>query len=244
MSVLVEEHLRTALSGYRRIEARAAALDAADRQRGTRLTGWTAADLLEHVTWAAAMQASAVLSATGTPDGGGPAGQDLAGAVDLLERASRAQLSPQASLALPDGTVPGAFAAALFAFEACVHHADLVHAVDGRDPDFTPDELAACSVVLGPMLHLLATRAAPAGPPGHPGDDLVIDLLGLADTRLTRRDGRWHVGVPGVAAPDTTVRGTPDQVVLFACGRLDTSHLQVSGDASHAYRFKTWFPGP
>ncbi|MDQ6522119.1 maleylpyruvate isomerase family mycothiol-dependent enzyme [Nocardioides sp. LHD-245] len=233
MTPAVEGALRTASTAYRRF---------ADRCRGveptlpTRLSGWTVADLVEHVAWGAAMEAAALRTAAGLP-ASAPERPDLARAIAAFERAADLEVAPTAPVALPAGTVPLAYAAPLFAFEAALHAADLEHALSRRDRPLGAPELEACSVVVGPMLDLLAATV--------PEEDAVIDLVGLGDgIRLSATGGSWHRGEPDGRAATTTVAGTAHEVIMFVAGRIDATRLDVRGRAEHARRFKTYFPGP
>ncbi|WGX98421.1 maleylpyruvate isomerase family mycothiol-dependent enzyme [Nocardioides sp. L-11A] len=236
MTPAVEDSLRTASTAYRRF---------ADHCRGaestlpTRLSGWTVAELVEHVAWGAAMEAAALRAAAGLP-APDPERPDLAGAIAAFAQAATLEIDPTTAVALPAGIVPLAYAAPLFAFEAALHAADLEHALTRRDRPLDGAELAACSLVVGPMLDLLATRV--------PAEDVVIDLVGLGDgIRLSATGGTgggWHRGEPDGRAATTTVVGTAHEVVMFVAGRIDPTRLDVRGSAEHARRFKSYFPGP
>ncbi|MDT0200722.1 maleylpyruvate isomerase family mycothiol-dependent enzyme [Nocardioides sp. AE5] len=229
-------HLTTAITAYRRFAAHASS---ADPTVDTRLAGWRVDDLVEHVTWGAAMEADALGAALGEAPGPAPA-PDLPGAVaafaDVAARVAGANLDPESPVALPAGTVPMAYAAPLFAFEAALHASDLAHAL-GEDDTLGAAELAACAVVVGPMLDLLAT--------GSPAEPTVIDLIGLGDPiRLSATGRAWRRSTPDSNPATTTIRGTAHQITLFACGRIGADDLHVDGDPGPARRFKEFFPGP
>lgn len=225
--------MRTAIAAYQRFSARC---PEADRDRPTWLDGWTAGDLIDHVTWGAAMQAAAVRSAAGLP-ATDPVGPTVEEAIAAFEQAAEIRVDPGIPVTLPGGTVPMAYAAALFAFEAALHAADLEHALTDHVSPFTDEELTACEVVIGPMLDLIASTT--------PTDDVVIDLIGLGDgIRLSEATGVWRRGVPDERPATTTLTGSSRDLVLFVCGRTDASALRVEGDAEHSHRFKAYFPGP
>lgn len=230
---MVQAAMATARAAYRRFADRAADADPARR---TRLRGWTVGDLVDHVVWAAGMEAAALRAAAGG-EPPGPAPDTLDDAVTAFERASRQPIDPAAVVVLPAGSAPAAYAAQLFAFEAAMHAADLDHALDGEAPALTDDELLACEIVVGPLLDLLATVV--------PEDDVVIDLVGLGDgIRLSAAGGAWSRGLPDHRPATTTVSGSPHDLVLFVSGRQDATALRVQGAGEHARRFKTYFPGP
>ncbi len=231
--------MAAASAAYRRLAERART---ADPDLPTRLTGWSVGDLVDHVAWGAAMEAAAVRAVAGLP-AADPVSPSLVEAVTAFEQAAGLQVDPAAAVVLPAGTVPFAYAAPLFAFEAAVHSADLDHALTGEDPPLSADELSACAVVIGPMLDLLASTA--------PVGEVVIDLVGLGDgIRLSTNGtedgaaGAWQQSVPDGRRAATTLTGSAQDVVLFASGRIGANRLQVRGEAEHAERFKAYFPGP
>jgi len=222
--------MRTAAAAYRRFAQRATGTD---RDRATRLTGWTVGDLIDHVAWGAALEATSVRAATRLPPAEAPT---LDGAVALFAAASDLDVDPGAPITLPAGTVPFGYAAPLFAFEAALHDLDLAWAL-GADAALLPEELAACEVVLGPMLDLVAATA--------PEGEVTVDLLGLGDgIRLCSADGGWRRAGPDGQPATTTVAGSAQDLVLFACGRIGADAVEVRGEPQHAERFKTYFPGP
>lgn len=227
------QHLmRTAAAAYRRF---AESAEQADPELPTRLADWRVRDLVDHVTWGAAMEAAAVRTARGLA--ADPVGPGLAGAVTAFERAARLEVEPELPVTVPAGTVPAGFAAALFTLEAAIHDADLTHALTGHQPKLGAEELAACEVVIGPMLDLVGGDV--------PDDGVVIDLIGLGDgIRLSAVRGSWHRGVPDERPATTTLVGDAQGIVLFACGRLDARELLVQGREEHVRRFKEYFPGP
>jgi len=233
MAEETRRYLGTAHAAYQRFADR---VSRADRDQPTRLEGWTVGDLADHVTWGAAMEAEAIRVIAGgagvdTVEG------DLAAAVGAFEQIIDVDVPAETMVTVPAGTVPLAFAAPLFAFEAALHASDLEHAL-GEDARLRAEELDACAVVIGPMLDLVATM-----PPAEP---IALDLVGLGEgIRLMARDGVWRRGVPDRAVgATTTVSGTADDIVLFAAGRVAADALEVSGDRTHAERFKQYFPGP
>lgn len=238
----VGEALATASAAYRRFADRARG---ADRARSTRLSGWTVGDLVDHVTWGAAMEADAVRSALGLPGrgvvgvgGNGPADSSaLEDAVATFADVATLDVAADTAVVLPAGTVPAAYAGPLFAFEAALHDLDLAHALGDGAAALSASELGACEVVVGPMLDLVA-RPAPA-------EEITIDLLGLGEgLRLRTADGGWQRAVPDDRPATTTVRGSAQDIVLFTCGRLGVDAVSVVGDQRHAERFKDHFPGP
>jgi len=230
----VGHHLSTAVGAYRRFVDRSRGVDPS---APTRLAGWVVRDLIDHVGWAAAMEADAVRTAVGLPIAG--RSTDLGESVDSFARICDVIITPDTPITIPAGTVPAGFAAPLFAFEAALHAADLDDAAGG-DASMTPDEVDACGLVVGPMLDLLAAQV--------PDDAVVIDLVGLeVAVRLTADPGRgaWVRGTPDPgSAATTTISGSAEQIVLFAAGRIDASALRVDGVTAHADHFKRYFPGP
>jgi len=236
----VGDAMRTAAAAYRRFAERAARTDC---ERATSLAGWTVGDLIDHVAWGAAMEASAVRAAVGLPTAGAPT---LDEAVAVFCATAELDVDAGAPIALPAGTVPFGYAAPLFAFEAALHDLDLARALGSgaastdaalTDAELTDAELAACEIVLGPMLDLVAGPA--------PEHGVTIDLLGLgAGVRLRAVDGGWRRAVPDGQPPTTTVVGSAQDVVLFACGRIGADAVEIRGERQHAERFKTYFPGP
>ncbi|MFS3130055.1 hypothetical protein ACLM5J_16765 [Nocardioides sp. Bht2] len=227
--------LATAAAGYRRFADRAAT---APRGLATRLGGWNVGALIDHVCWGSAMEAAALCAAAGrhAPTDS----RSLEDAVAAFTDAARIPIAASSAVTLPTGTVPAAFAAQLFAFEAALHDLDLAEALGATGTALSADELLACQVVLGPMLDLLGGASPHHAPPG----EVTIDLIGLGDgLRLAASGGIWHRSVPTGRAT-TTVTGSPDEIVLFACGRLSADDVEVSGERQHAERFKTYFPGP
>lgn len=223
--------MAVAAAAYRRFAERAVGVD---RKQPTRLHGWTIGELIDHVAWGAAMEATAVRAAAGLPEIAAPSLED---AVAAFARAARIEIAADAAITLPAGTVPFAYAAPLFAFEAALHDLDLAHAVGAPDVEVPADEVAACEVVLGPMLDLVAAAPPAAG--------VTIDLIGLgAGIRLHAVDGGWRRAVPEGLPATTTVSGSPQEIVLFACGRIGADAVEVRGDPLHAERFKEYFPGP
>lgn len=222
----------TAILAYRRFADRAAG---AHRAGPTRLAGWTIGHLVDHVTWGAAMEATALRATRGRS---AVEPRTLADAVDAFEDAAlTTEVGAATPVILPAGTVPFAYAAALFAFEAALHDLDLRHALGEDDAELTASELTACTTVVGPMLDLIASEA--------PEQEVTIDLVGLGDgLRLRASDGRWQRTMPAGGPATTTVTGRPRDLVLFACGRLTASALDVQGEPLHATRFKSYFPGP
>ena len=236
----MSDPMMTASRAYHRF-ARLAAH--ADRARPTRLDGWSVGDLVDHVAWGAAMEADAVRTAVGARGDASvdSATPDLNRAVAAFDRAAHLGADPAVPVAVPAATVAMAYAGNLFAFEAALHASDLAHALTGTDPVLDDAELAACEVVVGPMLDLIAGTA----PLSETGSDVVIDLVGLdRPIRLSAVGGAWHRGAPDQQPATTTLTGSRQDLILFVCGRADTSTLQVTGVREHAARFKAWFPGP
>lgn len=220
-----------ATAAYRRFAALA---EDADPNAPTGLADWRVADLIDHVVWGASMEAAAVRTAAGLPPM--TVADSLGGAISAFTESATLDLAPDAILRLAAGSVTWSFAAPLFAFEAALHTHDLAHAL-GTATELTPSELAACTVVLGPMLDLIA------GPTPEVG--VRIDLIGLGSgIRLTATVDGWQRDVPTHDAATTIITGSPAQIVLFASGRAAPDAVQVSGERTHAEAFKTYFPGP
>jgi len=230
----MRRNLATAATAYRRFVREA---QGADRSTATRLAGWTVGDLIDHVAWAAAMEADAIRAAVGSPVR--PQAAGTTAAVASFEDAATLEIAPDALVTVPAGSVPAVFAAALFAYEAALHAADLAHAL-GADTVLSADELAAAETVLGPLLDLVAERL--------PAEPVTIDLIGSGhDIRLSAdpSTGTWTRSVPVATEPaTTTITGSREQIVLFVSGRIGAEALQVTGVGEHAERFKTYFPGP
>lgn len=234
----VGEAMRTASAAYHRFADRAAG---ADRTLPTRLAGWTVGDLVDHVCWGTRMEADAIRSALNLPPSGG-GGHALGDAVAAFSEAATLDVAASTAIVLPAGTVPAAYAAPLFAFEAALHDLDLAHAL-GADSlgahaeTLTASELGACEVVIGPMLDLVA------GP--VPAEETTIDLVGLgAGLRLRASDSGWLRAVPDGRPATTTISGSAQEIVLFTCGRIGADAVTVVGEHRHAEDFKNYFPGP
>lgn len=257
----VQDHLTTARAAYARFVRLA---EQADLHAPTRLSGWRVSDLVEHVTWGMGMEAAALSGGvTGQSDATSSDAEpgDLAGALGDFERASGQELAADQTVALPAAAVPLAYAAPLFAFEAALHADDLAHAI-GEDSRLSDAEVAACRIVIGPMLDLVAGVT----PLSEAGERVVLDLVmqsaegsGSERMRLSASDQGWRrTAPPDQQAPDqqthdqqahdvpatTTITGDERSVILFVTGRLGADALQISGDPVHAERFKQYFPGP
>lgn len=230
--------LLIAASAYQRILLRAEGLGIEVRERPTRLAGWTVTDLLDHVTWGAAMEASALRGhAHGRAEGHQDQGA-LRRAVASFETAIRLRPDPEAVVSLPTGTIPLSHAAPLFAFEAALHASDLEHAL-GHAAALTTPEIECCAQIIGPMLDLVARPAATGS--------RTIDIIGIGTgLRLVGTPGAWHRTAPDSSAATTTISGSAQDLVLFVCGRIafDAGSLRVEGDVESARRFKEFFPGP
>ena len=183
----VHTMMTKAARDYRRFERLA---ESADRGLRTRLEGWTVGDLIDHVAWGAAMEAASVRAAAGAPTGSPDSG--LAGAVTAFADVVGLDVPAATPVALAAGTVPMGYAAPLFAFEAALHLRDLEHALTGAEHPLDAEDLAACAVVLGPMLDLVA-GAVPSG------DPVVLDLLGDGQQIRLKGQGSSGLGEPGDA---------------------------------------------
>lgn len=245
---------RTARTEWGRFAELADELTDADLDRPTRLAGWQVRDLVGHVAWGMGMEADALRQmAAGDPTvARGPAvdtGADaatLAGVVresrqafeSALEQLTGADL--ERPVVLPTSTVPAAFAATVFAFEASLHTADLADAL-GRPSDLGQDGLAACASFAGPFLQF-------AGDLGEPAADGTSYALVGEDFRagVLRAEGRWVPRETTNAPATATLAGPDEALLLFALGRLPlaVAPLDVSGDGQLAARFKVHFPGP